>query len=281
MPQVGYIADRGLRGIEHKDKPLALRGGSTLQNFDEVGIFEDFVSDSQAEATHIQINQSGTAVTAADIGLATAGAPTAGHGGWIAGATDDVDAEIDEVALATIATAGWYAVARAGNGLAVAECGLVIPTALTTRQYFFGVTDDPTEGTGTNGALNIQADTTLTSVATDAAGFIFSSLATDADGWYAASVNGDSDGSVIAPLITGVVDDYTRLRVEIDSAGNCYFYAGIHATNGRSGVTLNYQGQEGEGVATTALLCPIFSAAPTTTTSVGWEVDYMVLKGPA
>lgn len=265
---MGTINDRRL--IRYNNKRIIFEGGGFLDPTRTVWAFEDFIGDHIAEDSTITVNQSGTPLTAAAIS-ATAGAPTAGHGGWIAGKTDDVDAEIDEVALGA---KPWMSVARVGNGMMVAEVGFVIPTALTARQYFFGLTDDETEGTTTNGPLNIQTGTTLTSVATDAAGFIYSSLATDNDGWYTASVNADTDGVVTNSGLTGVVDDYTKLRVEIDSSGTAFFYGIVSADGGREITPTNVTGAVNT-VATTALLLPYFSAAPTTTTGVEWEIDYL------
>lgn len=263
--------DRGVRGLE-TSKPLVLKRGSFIDPTSAGPfMFVDFLVNDMAEDASTLINQSGTPTTAAALS-ATAGAPTAGHGGWLAGASDDVDAELDEVALGALP---WLSVARAGRGVLIGEIGFVIPTALTTRQYFFGLTDDETEGTGTNGSLNIAADVTLTSVATDAAGFIFSSLATDVDGYYTASVNADTDGTVTNSGMTGIVDDYTKLRVEIDIDGDAYFYGAVSPSSSRSNITPVHVASNALAVATTALLIPLFAAAPTTTTAVPWEIDYM------
>ncbi len=263
--------------VDASNKPLRLSYASWLEPTGAVMIFEDFLMDALADSPYVTVNQSGTATTAAAIS-ATAGAPTAGHGGWLAGATDNVDAEIDEIAVGGSATAASYLVPeRAGSGMLVCEWGFVIPTALTARQYFVGLSDDPTEGTTTNGPINIQTGTTLVAVADDAAGFIFSSLATDADGYYAASVDSTTASTIIAPTVTGVVDDYTRLRVEIDSTGEVYFYSGIHASLGGSNVKLEFQGgPTNVGVTPTVALVPIFTAAATTTTAVPWEIDYVL-----
>src|SRR3990172_10855033 len=122
-------------------------------------VFEDFLVDVLADSPYVTVTQSGTATTAAAIN-ATAGAPGAtALGGWVAGATDDVDAEIDEISIGGLGTGAgtpWMRANRAGNGMLVCEWGFVIPTALTTRQYFCGLTDDPVEGSTTNASFNIQ-----------------------------------------------------------------------------------------------------------------------------
>src|SRR3990167_7591714 len=162
-------------------------------------IMEDFLIDVLADSPYITVTSSGTATTAAAIS-ASAGDPVAGYGGWLAGATDDVDAEIDEVAVSGSATAGsgWRA-DQVGTGVLVCEWAVSIPTALTARQYFAGFSDDPTEGTGTNGALNIQTAYTLVDVADDAAGFIFSSLATVPTWWKIGSTDSTVGSTMAAP----------------------------------------------------------------------------------
>lgn len=277
MPRQGYRSDKGGKFV-HVDKPLQMKGASWVEPQGAVVLFEDFLVDVLADSPYVTATQSGTALTAAAIDGA-AGAPTAGHGGWVGGKTDDVDAEIDEVAFGGLGTGAGlppFVAARAGNGTMVAEFGFVIPTALTARQYFTGWTDDPVEGTGTNGPLNIQSAYTVVDVATDATGFIFSSLATNPTIWkYANTLNGtQSTASASTEAGTGAVDCYTVNRVEIDSAGNAYFYQSIAAAS-----TLGRKNPTGVGslalaVTPTVGLLPYFSAAPTTTTGVEWEIDY-------
>jgi hypothetical protein len=138
---------------------------------------------------------------------ASAGPTPVGHLGWVAGKTDDVDAEIDEVALGKLP---WLSVAGVPTGGRIfGEIGFVIPTALTARQYFFGLTDDETEGTGTNGSLNITGTTTVVDVATDAAGFIFSSLATSPTHFHMANTNANTQAYIAD---SGLVGSSTTTR---------------------------------------------------------------------
>lgn len=269
----GSIKDRG-RFIEQKDKRTRYVGAAWTEPQGAIVLFEDFLGDVLADIPFVTVTQSGTPTTAAAIS-ATAGDPTAGHGGWVAGATDDVDAEIDEVAIGGLGTGAgtpWLVPSRAGNGVLACEWAFTVPTALTARQYFIGLSDDPVEGTATNGPMNITGTTTIVSPASDAAGFIFSSLATAPTVYKGASV----DTAVDSALITGptaVADTFTRLRVEIDAAGEVYLYGdvGNELTDGRA---LTYRGTTSVGVTETVPLLPVFTAAPTTTTSVPWEIDY-------
>jgi hypothetical protein len=266
--------DRGKRGFVFEDQALRMGKGSYLEPLrGGTFAFEDFIFDTVAEDSSVTINQSGTPTTAAAVG--TAAGPHSGHGGWLAGSVDNVDAEIDEIALGA---KPWMLVSRATNNLLVGEVGFVVPAALTARQYYIGLTDNETEGTATNGSLNIQTGTTLVSVAADAAGFIMSSLATDADGYYYSAVNGNTDKAVTSSGLTAVVDDYTILRVEVDASGDAFFYGAISAAS--IPTELSYLGGVGTAVATTAVLIPMFSAAATTTTAVTWEIDYMFGASP-
>jgi hypothetical protein len=269
----GSVTDRS-RYIEHKNKPQRFLGGSWTEPYGSISIFEDFLVDALADTPYVTVTSSGTATAAAAIS-ATAGDPVPGHGGWLAGATDDVDAEIDEIAVGGLAaTASVFRADRAGTGLLVCEWAFTVPTALTTRQYFVGVSDDPTEGTGTNGPMNITGTTTIVSPASDAAGFILSSLATAPTVWKGASVDTDVDSALLTGP-TAVADTFTRLRVEIDSDGNCYLYGdvGNGYTDGRA---LPFVGTTSVGTSPDVLLVPIFTAAPTTTTAVPWELDWVL-----
>jgi hypothetical protein len=187
-------------------------------------IMADFLEDVLADSPYVTVTQSGTATTAAAIS-ATGGDPVASAYGWVAGATDDVDAEIDEIGIGGLGTGAgtpWLRADRLGSGVIVVEWAMSIPTALTARQYFAGVSDDPVEGTATNGALNIASTTTITDVATDAAGWIFSSLASTPTVWkFGATDSGTQDTATDG--VQGVFDTWVGLRTEIDVNGDAYF----------------------------------------------------------
>jgi hypothetical protein len=283
----GQIKDRGIKGLTFQDKRIVLEGASHIEPQGSVTLFEDFLVDVLTDSPYVTVTQSGTEIGVAAIS-ATAGAPgSTAHGGWVAGATDDVDAEIDEVAFGGLGTGAgtpWMRANRAGNGVLIAELGMVIPVALTARQYFFGLTDDALEETGTNGPLNIQTAYTLVDVAADAAGFIYSSLATNPTIWKVASTLSTVGSTVDATKegVTGVVDEYTVLRVEVDAAGNAYFYnsiSGSATTKGRN-ANLSFVSANALAVTPTVGLLPMFTAAATATTSVEWELDYCFASAP-
>lgn len=266
--------------MEYDHKNIITKN-SWIEPMGAVVAFEDFIADHIAEDSTVTVNQSGTALTAAAIS-ATAGPAPVGHGGWIAGRTDDVDAEIDEVALGA---KPFLNPSRSDAQMTVCEFGFVIPTALTARQYFIGFSDDETEGTATNGALNIATDTTITAVADNAAGFIFSSLATDANGFYMGAVKATTVGTAVlstpTDLATAVVDQYTKLRVEVDSDGDVYFFGVSTAVTANRRAKVEYLGSQAAAVTANILYVPLFTAAPTTTTGVEWEIDYIFGAGPA
>lgn len=278
MPRKGYRQDKA-DGFHHVDKVIKMDGASWIEPMGGVTLWEDFLIDVLADSPFVSVIQSGTPLTAGVITLTGGGTVSAGQGGWVGGKTDDVDNEIDELSfggLSTAANGANWRPERSGNGMMVMEMGFVIPTALTARQYYCGWADDPTDGTTTNGPLNIQSAYTIVDVNTDAAGWIFSSLATAPTIWkYGWTLNDvQSTCSAATEGVTGVVDAYTVCRVEIDSAGNAYFF---QSTSGSTAIGRQAPVMIGAGataVTPTIGLLPMFTAAPTTTTGVEWEVDY-------
>jgi hypothetical protein len=177
-------------------------------------------------------------------------------------------------ALDSAATATWRP-ERSGNGMMVMECGFVIPTALTAREYFVGWTDDPTDAYA--GAIMIDGTYTITATAADAAGWIFSSKATAPTIWKYGSVLATAVSSVSAATegVTGVVDAYTVCRTEIDAAGNAFYFqssSGSTAIGRQDPVMI---GANNLAVTPTVGLVPMFSGQATTTTAMQWEVDYI------
>lgn len=228
-------------------------------------VFEDFIRDGISDADAFLITQSGTPTTAAAIS-STAGDPVAGYGGWLAGATDDVDAEADEVAFDATGTSGVFRADQVGQGLLVVEWAISVPTALTTRQYFAGFSDDATEGSGA--IAIIVTTTTVSDTATDAAGLAFGSAATDNTHWLGVSTDSGAQ-STITQGATAAADTWIGLRTEVDVNGDVYY-----ATRSKRGGALTYHGKSDTGTSPDVLLLPYFAASPTTTTAVPWEIDY-------
>lgn len=270
----GQIKDRGVRGIEHTDKRIVNKGASWVEGT-SIAVMEDFIGPL-ATGNYATITQSGTPTTAFALSGSAGPAPV-GHGGWVAGSVDNVDDEIDEVALGGSL---WLNPSRAGNGLAVAEVGFVIPSALTARMYFAGFGTAVTKA-DTDGPISIVTGTTLVdgSGTGDAAGFVFSSLATDANGFYMGAVKATVVGTAVlcsaGDLGTVAVDDYIKLRVEADSAGNVYFHGASDTGTANRRIETVFQGAQATAITANEAYIPYFDAASTTTTAVEWEVDYI------
>src|SRR3954471_18549019 len=110
-----------LRGVDSGDSNalapagkgfLALGATSTIST--KTRRSEDFLGlgATLADNPSVLITQSGTPLTVAAIN-ASAGPVPVGHLGWVGGKTDDVDAEIDEVALGKLP---WLSVAGVPTG---------------------------------------------------------------------------------------------------------------------------------------------------------------------
>ncbi len=82
-------------------------------------------------------------------------------------------------------------------------------------------------------------------------------------------------------LDTVAVDNYLRLRVEIDSDGDTFFYGAEDTGTANRLVEPVFLGMQAAAVTADILYLPIFSAATTTTTGVEWELDYLFGAGPA
>ena len=276
------VSDRGRNGLRYTDKKQVFKGASWVEPQGSISLFEDFLGPATAAASDIvmagnaHIFQSGTALTDAVI-APTAGPAPIGFGGWIQGKTDDVDGEIDSVALGQFP---WMRPDQVGNGMMVAEVGCVIPPALTARGYLFGFTDVVHEGTG-DGALSIVTGITLVAgnSSADGAGFVYSSLATDVDGFYMGAVKATVVGTAVltsaGSLESVAVDNYIKLRVEVDTDGDVYFYGAEDLGTANRRIEPVFQGSQAAAITATTLQFPMFSAHSTTTTGVEWEVDYI------
>jgi hypothetical protein len=277
MPRAGFRTDKGGKGFHHQDKTLVMNGASWIEPQGAITAFEDFLIDVFADTPFVSITNTGTPSVAAVTSLTGGGTVSAGAGGWASGATEATDVASVELVLGALdsAATGTWRPERSGNGVMVFECGFVIPTALTTREYFVGWTDDATDGA--NGALMLDSAYVNTATAADAAGWVFSSKATAPTVWKWASALATAASVVSAQTegITAIVDAYTVCRVEIDSLGNAYFGQSSSGSTaiGRQPVTT--RGGNELAVTPTVGLVPMFFAGATTTTATQWEVDYV------
>jgi len=258
MPS-GYGTDRGVRGVTYNDRVIKTRGAAWLEPTGGIVLFDDFLGDTLNTNTWVATE---TATGVAWAVSSTAGDPVAAHGGWVSAQTDNVDAAAEELACMAATTVGNFRPDRAGNGLLVFEARVSIPTALTARFFNVGLTDDETEGA----ALAMSITTaTWTTTATDAALWVFDSTATDNDNWLGQTVDSGSDGTHIASTVATAADTAQVLRIEIDSAGGCYFYEGGAFMGVETAI----------GVTETVPLIPYVAAGSTATTAVDFECDYV------
>jgi hypothetical protein len=190
-----------------------------------------------------------------------------------------VDDEIDEVFWGNF----LFPSALPTGGLIVAELGFVL-NALTARIMFFGLSGGVTNA-GADGPLSITTGTTLVdgSTAGDAAGFVLSSLATDTDNFYSGVTKATTVGTAYntsagtqgPAMDPSTADDYTRLRVEVDVDGDCFFYSGISTSLARGAVPLVFRNSVAAGITAAEGYAPFHSMASTETTAVIWELDYI------
>ena len=257
--KTGELYDR--RGhLELIDKPLRLRGASWVEPGGAVVFFDDFIYDTLGVDWLASSTATGTAWAVSP----TAGDPSAGHGGWIAALTDNVDASAEELGFgADGAPAAGFKAERAGNGMLVFEANVSKPTALTTTWCNVGLTDDPKDGA--NMAMSLTT-TTWTTTATDAAIWGLYSTATDNDNWIGQTVDTNADGTHVPSTIAAAADTATRLRIELDSAGQAYFFQNDA-----------FQGMVAVGTSPDVILTPYLAVGGTTTTSTALEADYVLV----
>lgn len=269
-------------------KRTVFKGGSWVEPTGAIVFFDDFLGKAFNATDMWTTTQVGTSIPATPAHDGDAGDPVAGAGGWLAMGSDDVDDKSSEIALVNESVKGQFTVSRAGNGFLVFESVVSSPTALTTRTYNIGFSDDESESTGTL-AMQFDAGDVITATANDACAFSFSSLATT-PAWRGISVNATVVGTATAAR-TAVADTATKLRIEIDSGGNAFFYIRVppaatiyprdplgHANQMQevSGAQIpDFLGSQALAVATTLDAIPYIGTGATTTTSSPLELDYV------
>lgn len=93
-------------------------------------------------------------------------------------------------------------------------------SAITTCYAFLGFTDVTTLEAPIESAASAD---TFTSNASDAFGFMFDTRMTT-DTWWLTGVKANTDGTHVSSGAVPVADEYQRLRVEADAAGDAKFY---------------------------------------------------------
>jgi len=152
----------------------------------------------------------------------------------------------------------------------VLECRVRF-TAITTGEFFFGLSDVCTDLAIIEGAIFHGNGTTLTNTASDGAGFLLSSELTDSAAWHAV-YNGGSTTAITTSTsadfdVDVVAGDFNILRLEIDNNGTVrWFIDGVLK-----------QTVEG-AVSTTTDMCMSCLVESKTTASKTADVDYVMVS---
>jgi hypothetical protein len=214
MPGSGRQSDRGIQGYVFQDKPLKLRGASSFESQGAVRLFDDFEGDvlnldpwtttENGAATPFQVNLA-------------AGAPVAGHGGWLRATTGAVAGNDEGLNGALI----WRA-DRAGNGFLVMEARIATGASVASVRINVGLYAAIPGAT----APTTLSGTTFTTNQADGVGFVFDTDST-ADDWEAIGVKAGVDSVSAATGVAVLASTAYVLRLTIDSAGNAAAYVGV------------------------------------------------------
>ena len=221
---------------------------ATDSGFGKVKFFDDFTDDTlNTFWSTVNYDTSGTVTIASEVQ----------NGAWCA-YTDGTDGDIQNIFGPHVFTVS--------AGTTIFEARVKLSTL--SQGVFVGLTDQ-------NDADEIPIDYdggTLTTTATDAAGFVFDS-GKSSSYWYCCSVKNGSDGAATACALSDgpVADTYQTLRLEINEAGDIrYFIDGREVTTSGAARTA--------AITTTTILCP--SVAQKANGTAGYVyVDYLYVEG--
>ena len=149
---------------------------------------------------------------------------------------------------------------KASPGHLAMECRLNL-SAITNMAVFVGFTDQVASlEMPINSASSAD---TITTTATDAAGFMFDTAMTTTK-WWLTGVANDTDGTHISSGTAPVAATFQVLRVQLDTAGNATYW--INGTQ---------VGQVALAVTPTVLLTPFVGGFTRTTAAQNIDVDYI------
>jgi hypothetical protein len=233
---------------------LSEGGGRQSPNASMVRFFDDFVDYQPA---HTELDRAWILNAGADA-QAVDPVQTAAEGGTMTLVTGNADGTTANDASQLVLA---FPVQADSGGLYF-ETRLKIATAITAVSVYAGFTD----ATGLEEPVTNSADT-LTTTASDAAGFLYDTDATT-DQWWMAAVDGDTDDTGNAALgVAPVADTYQVLRAEVSADGATikFFINGVlvGTLSGAAGVSPDVN-----------LYFTIIACA-TTTTSKTVTVDYV------
>ena len=247
-----YITVNTLNDFEEVEfgVPVDMERGRKVSTYFE--IFDDFLYQTIAETDTPWILNSGTDTEAIDPAI------NAQENGVIRLTTGDASG----VTAADTSQIVCHIPMQADNGGLVFETRLHINTAITDISVNAGFTDS----TGLNEAFTIAAGT-YTSVAADAAVFVYDTGSTT-DDWHMCAVDGGTDDTGCASSGTAPVHDaYQVLRIEVSADGATirYYIDGV----------LEGTLTGGAGVSPDVNLYASVAANSTTTTSKTVDIDYI------
>jgi len=213
-----------------------------------VSWFDDFLGDVIADQYSV--------VEGTDSATSNAAILAGGIGGVLRITSGDAGTGLAADLIEVVQALQW----QASNGGLSAQTRIKLGR-ITDAYVFFGFTDVVTLEAPIISAASAD---TFTSNASDAVGFMFDTrMATD--NWWATGVAADVDATHVNTGIAPVADDYTTLRLDVDSAGKAKFYI-----NGVQVAQLS-------GAVTAATdLTPVIALGNTSgTTALTMDVDYL------
>lgn len=212
--------------LDLTDAPLRMRGAAWPEQHGGFYVWDDFIGTG-AVAASIWTATDTVAAGAGKVTFvqsASAGAPVAGHGGWLRGTTSDNAGGAEEIGTGAI-----FRPSRVGNRVLAFQTRISLPS-VTAVNMSCGLTNANTYGDGT--AMNISGTTVLVTTATNGACWLFDTRSTDPDVFVGVSVDNNVDSAANSTLgaqgtasTPGAGKSYV-LRIELDSAGNSFFYQG-------------------------------------------------------
>jgi hypothetical protein len=258
----GFIYDRSFFQ-EFQDKPIRPTGAAWVEPAYSSLFFDDFNTYSAAFSTSVGgfVTTDTVAAGAGKVIFvvnAAAGAPVAGHGGWIRGTVSDNAGGAEEIGHQLV----WRP-DRCGNGLLVFQTRINLP-AITALNISTGLTS-ATNYANPATAMSISGTTVLVTTAVNGACWLYDTRGTDPDIYLGASVdnNVDSCASTVtaaqALTLPTALGKSIVLRIEMDALGNSFFYSGGEdVPGGAFGLNFATNGRQAAGGSTlkSTLLTP-------------------------
>ncbi len=222
---------------------------STDTGFGKVKVFEDFRGPAVDTTNIISVNSENSGTTAVSI------------------AEDGVQALVTGATSGNRSATGlalnWYC----NHGGLIFEARVKNITAITARALYIGISDVAPATTLENPIE--MSGSTLTTTATDAAGFMYDTDATIGD-WYCVSVKNGSDGTPYdTAIVPAAAATYQTFRVVLNSDGDADFFI-----DGKFVKTIT------DAVTATVALCAYICLETRASAAKTAHVDYIYMEKP-